>query len=208
MNLEIQILVFLGFLSFFVAHTLFWYMGLFHSMGLKRVLISVMPLIAIIALMGFNFITLDLLKNKKFLRLTIGALLLAYIIIFPFTSNPAAIIWKKDMMLSKDQQSAIKVADFITQNIGTDNRYVFAHPYLSEVLDVDYFDRNERLELKQGFMARSKPGDIIIWENWYSVIEYGITEAYLDSLPELTNLYNLKVDDDGHEVLYSVYKRK
>jgi Gpi18-like mannosyltransferase len=57
LSIEFQLLIFLGFLSFFIAHTLFWYFGIFNSMGLKGVLICVAPLISIISRKGFNFHT-------------------------------------------------------------------------------------------------------------------------------------------------------
>ncbi len=66
LTIEFQLLIFLGFLSFFIAHTLFWYFGIFNSMGLKRVLICIAPLISIISLKGFNFLTEEffIIKNK------------------------------------------------------------------------------------------------------------------------------------------------
>lgn len=207
-TLELQILVFLGFLSFFIAHSLFWYLGIFNSMGIIRVLIGVGPLISIISLTGFNFITEDAFKNKRIPKFITQGLIIAYILIFPFTFNPAAINWERDFNLSQDQRSAIQVVDFINQNMGPDHRFVFAHPYLSEVLKIDHFDDNKRLELTRDVINQIKPGDIIIWENWFAVVGQGVTKEYLDNNPELINLYNSSIKDKGREVLYSVYKRK
>ncbi len=204
-NLELQVLVFLSFLAFFVAHSLFWYLGIFNSMGLKRVLIGVMPLISIISLVGFNFISEDIFKKRKIPKLIIQFLLISYILIFPFTKNPAAINWEKDFKLSKDQQTAIQIADYITQNIGTDHRFVFAHPYLSEVLKIDHFDNKKRLELNQDFMYYIKSGDIVIWENWFCIVEHGVKKEQLDNISELKNIYNLSVEKKGRDILYSVY---
>lgn len=208
MSLEVQIIVFLGFFSFFVAHSLFWHFGIFNSMGLNRVLIGVAPLIAIIALIGFNFLTEEILKERRILRLTLQGLLLAYIIIFPFTSNPAAINWKEDLSLSIDQHAAKEIADFIVQKKSANQRYVFAHPYLSEALNIDHFDPDKRLTLTQDYMNFTKTGDVIIWENWFAVVEHGVTKENLDQNEELICLYNLSVLDEGKEKLYSVYERK
>ena len=207
-TLELQILVFLGFLFFIIAHTLFWYLGIFNSMGLIRVLVGIIPLISIISLIGFNFITENVFKNRRIPKLITQGLLITYIVIFPFTKNPAAINWEKDLKLSKDQQSAIQAGDYITQNIGIDHRFVFAHPYLSEVLKIDHFDRNKRLELNHDFINNTKSGDVIIWENWFCVVERGIKKEHLDNTPELNNLYNLSAKEGGREILYSVYIRK
>jgi len=64
-NLYIQVPILLGFGAFFMTHTMAWYLGLMGSMGLVRVLISVMPLIAIIALLGFNFITEEIFIHAQ-----------------------------------------------------------------------------------------------------------------------------------------------
>jgi hypothetical protein len=208
LTLELQILVFLGFFTFFIAHSLFWYFGIFNSIGIKRVLVSVGPLISIISLTGFNFITEEAFKNKIIPKFITQGLIVAYILIFPFTFNPAAINWERDLSLSKDQRSAIQVVHFINQQIGYDHRFVFAHPYLSEALKIDHFDENQRLELTNDVMYQIKSGDIIIWENWFALSGQGVKKEYLDNNPELINLYNSSVKDKGREILYSVYKRK
>lgn len=207
-SIELQILVFLAFLSIFIAHTIFWYLGIFNSMGLKRVLIGVAPLISIISLIGFNFITDEIFKNRRIPKIIFQGVLIAYILIFPFTANPAAIHWERELNLSKDQQSAIQTADFIAQIRNSNQRYVFAHPYLSEVLKIDHFDKNKRLELTKDFMNVIKTGDIIIWENWFAEVELGVTKEYLDNNKELICLYNLNVSGIGREIHYSVYEKK
>ncbi len=205
---EEHTLIFLGFVCFFVAHSLFWYFGIFNSMGLIRVLVGVMPLIALIALQGFNFITEDMLRRKKTLRMILQGLLGAYIVIFPFTSNPAAINWKKDMMLTKDQYGAIDAANFVLKNKGTHARIVCAHPYVSVVLGIDYFDKNVHLELKQNNKSQIKTGDIIIWENWFAFVESNFKKEEMDNDTSLVPLYTSKIDDNGREIIYSIYEKR
>lgn len=206
-NIEFMVLIFLGFFSFFIAHTLFWYFGIFNSMGLKRVLISVAPLSSIISLMGFNFI-LELIKKRKVLSLIIKSLLIAYIIVFPFTSNPAAIDWERDLFLGTDQELANQTAAFISKHKSTSHRFVFAHPYLNESLKTDPFDSSKRLDFNKDFMNQIRSGDIVIWENWFAVVEFGITKEYLDNNMELINIHNLRATDKGREILFSIYERK
>lgn len=207
-TIELQVLVFFGFFSFFIAHSLFWYLGIFNSMGLKRVFIGVAPLMSIISLVGFNFITESAFQNKKTLKLVSQSLLTAYILIFPFTPNPAAIDWKRDLTLKLDQKTAHKVADFLAPNRTPNQCFVFAHPYLSEVLHLNHFDKQMRQELDKNFMNQTKTGDIIIWENWFAVVEHGITKEYLDNNPDLINIYNLNEGNTNQEIIYAVYQRR
>jgi len=206
--LEEQILIFLGFLCFFIAHSLFWYLGIFNSMGLKRVLIGVMPMMAIIALQGFNFITEELLNRKGMIKVGIQSLFILYILIFPFTHNPAAINWKRDMMMSTDQKSANESANFEVKHFGLNSRILCAHPYLCMVLNIDCFDHHKRLGFNQTDIEQMKAGDVLIWENWFAVVESGVKKEDLDKNPSLVNLYNSKAEDDGHDILYSVYDKK
>jgi len=207
-TLELQILVFFGFISFFVAHSLFWYFGIFNSMGLKRVMIGVMPMISIISLYGFNFITEEIFEKRDRTKMIFQGLLISYIIIFPFTSNPAAINWERDMYLSKDQQLAIQTVDYIIKNKGANHRFVFDHPYLSEILNIDCFDKSKRLELNHNSMDQLDLGDIVIWENWFAVVENRITKEQLDNNPDLINFYNANINDNGREIKISVYEKK
>jgi len=205
---EEQILIFLGFLCYFIAHSLFWYFGIFNSMGLKRVLLGVMPMISIITLQGFNFVTEDIFPKKRIPKMIIQGLFVTYIVIFPFTNNPAAIRWKRDMMLSKDQQSAVESVKFIYNRKGMDSHILYAHPYLSMVLNVDCFDKYTKLGITLRDIDLMKPGNIIIWDNWFAVVESHLKKEELDRDVSLTNIYNSKVDDEDREILYSIYEKK
>lgn len=206
--LELKVLVLLGFLAFFIAHSLFWYLGIFNSMGLKRVFLGIVPILAIIALMGYNFITEELLKNKKKVKVIFQWTLVLYVVVFPFTSNPAAINWERDLSISTSQKSAHEIADYIAQDVGLTHRFVFSNPYLSEALQIDHFDSSKRMELMKTSMSNIKSGDIIIWENWFAVVEYGVTKEHLDSNTNLINIHNVIAEDEGRKIHYSIYKQK
>jgi hypothetical protein len=204
---ETHILILTGFFALLIGHSLFWYFGIFNSMGLKRVMLCMMPMSAIIALKGFNFITEDLIRKEKIKR-TMQSLLIVYIIVFPFSSNPAAIKWKRDMMLSTDQQLARKAADFILKNKGAEYIIVTTHPYIAEVMNIDFFDESRRRELNRQNISLMRPGDILIWENWLSVVERGITKESLDADTTLTSIFNAKDLDRNREIVYAVYQKK
>ena len=205
---EVFILIFLGFLSYFVAHSLFWYLGIFNSMGLKRVLIAIIPMISVIALIGFNFITEELLQKQRIARIIVQSVIILYILIFPFLSNPAAIKWNKDLNLAEDQVAAADLKVFLDTNISVKPRLIYSHPYLSEVLHIDHFDPERRLDLTHENLSKLQPGEIIIWENWFAVVENGIKIEDLENTPELVNIYQSINKNDKREVQYYVFRRK
>lgn len=204
---ETKILILIAFLCYLTAHSLFWYLGIFNSMGLKRVMIGVSPLIAIIALNGFNFITEILIHEKKKIKYFLKFILITYIIIFPFTSNPAAIKWERDLKLSKEQQYALDAVKFIKNKSPEKKRIIYSHPYLLEVLNQDfYIDNNWRLTNEN--INNLKSGEFIIWENWFAVVESGIPKIDLDNNNTLANIYSKTINYKGGIIIYVVYEKK
>ena len=201
------ILLVLGFGAFFLAHSLFWYLGIFNSMGLNRVLICVLPLAALIALYGFN--TLNQLTNTK---LKIGRIIqfviVLYLIIFPFTSNPAAIDWNKEMKLSNEQKLIQKISTTIKKRPENVYPILCNHPYLSETLQMDHFDTNKRMNLNVRNFNHLKKGSLILWENWFSIVEQGVTKEQLTDNKNLEKLNEWSTWNDDRKVEYVLFRMK
>ena len=203
-----QTLIVLGFFSFLIAHSLFWYLGIFNSMGLKRVFVGVVPLMSIFALKGFNFITEELIGKFRVIKISLQYILVIYVIIFPFTSNPAALDFKTDMSLSTDQKCAIDVAEHIKTKYTSLPRLVYNHPYLSEVFNIDHFDHDVRASIFKDFKSNTKKDDVLIWDNWFCVIEDNIPNESLESSDILKKEYKCNKADELREVEFNVYNRQ
>ncbi|MEQ8624518.1 MAG: hypothetical protein RJQ00_06680 [Vicingaceae bacterium] len=194
-----KLLIFGGFLLFFIAHSLFWYLGIFNSMGLKRVFGAITPLMAILALLGFN--TIEKIQLNWFNK-TLKLVSLAYILIFPFTSNPAALDWKVDMNLSKAQLTAEATADFILSLDSLKNRrFIYTDPYLGKALNIDPFDVEQRLILSPKVFSELRRGDVVIWDNWHSVIDYGLE---INALKKQEAIHQIK-EFKNQNVTYIVF---
>jgi hypothetical protein len=201
---EETFLVFFGFISFFMFHTLAWKFGMFNSMGLKRVLIGMIPYIALISLKGFNFLTeIPFLSGK--LKTGIQLILVIYLLAFPLLPNPASINWKKDMMLSADQLAAKRIACTLYSSQHEKQKYFFTHPYLSEVLNIDHFDPSIRMDLSSENLRSMQKGDYLIWENWFAVIESGMNREYLEKTYRLIKVKEFRQNDANRESVFVVY---
>jgi hypothetical protein len=206
---EETILIFLGFFLFLVAHSLFWYLGIFNSMGLKRVLLGVAPLISLMALRGYNFLTMELFPRNKFVIRLLGGLLIAYVVVFPFSGNHAAINWKKDMMSTREQNMAKAVAAYIRKNpVQPQNKFLYTHPYLSEVMNVDHFDSRRRQDLTLRNIDLLQPGDKVVWDNWFAVIETSTTLDKLINTPGLIREIDFTANDEGREIKFVVLRKE
>lgn len=205
-NPEEVVLLLFAFASFFIAHSLFWYLGIFNSFGLKRVLLGVMPVMGIIALMGFNVITEDLLKSKKVPKLILRNLVIIYMLIFPFTANPSAIQWEKDMMLTEEQLKAEEAAQFFLKEPLVPSTFIFNHPQLSIALNIDPYDESKHKKISAENVLKMKSGDVLILDNILGEKESDIKKEQLDSTKGLVKVFSIKgFKNKGREVSFVGY---
>lgn len=204
---DAHLLVLSGFVAFFIAHSLFWYFGIFNSMGLMRVFIAIMPLMAIMILKAFNSMVecVNIIKNRAGFYLGFGVLV--YVCIFPFTPNPAAINWRKDMMRSEDQRQAEKVAEYLKTSGDNKHPVIYAYMYLSELTTSDHFDETKHLHYSSAAYAGMKSGQLLIWDSWFMVTEFLIPREQLDADTSLTVLYEVKNESNG-KTHFVVYRKK
>lgn len=202
---ELHALVLYGFLSYFVAHSLFWYLGIFNSMGLNRVLLGIMPFIAIICLVGLNAL-IDLTRNSK-VRLALTVLFALAILTFPVWDNPSAVHWKRDMNLSGEQSVARKASKF-AKSIEGEGRYLYIPPYISMALEIDHFDNKKRADINPVTIQSVQSGDILIWDNWFSVVDAHVTQEMIEKTGAFRKLRTVKGMQEDREVIYVVYQAK
>lgn len=200
------ILIFGCFLSFFLAHTLFWYFGLFESMGLKRVLICIVPLGILIALKGFNFI-LGIFNSTTIGYAIAGFLFAGFVVVFPFVPNPAAVNWQRDLSLTVDQELITEVVQFIQNDTEKQNISIYySHPYISILMNRDPFDKKKNPEMSDLNVTKRPAHYLTIWDNWFSVIENGVLLNQLENDSKLKQLKSFRANDRGREIHVVVFE--
>ena len=125
------------------------------------------------------------------------------IFVFPFTSNPTAVNWN-DLNLNDAQVNAKSVANYLQKEEKISNRFIYTDPFLSYTLKVDPFDgqKHQILAQHEGVISPTlKSGDLIIWDNWHSVVDYGVTSEML------SNLGFVKEFRQGKST-YKIYRKK
>ncbi len=203
---EISLLIFLNCIAFLVSHTLFWYLGIFNSMGLKRVMVGIMPLIAIVSLMGYNLIVEDLCNKLNKLKLFLKFGLITYIVVFIFTPNPAALNFQKELNLDEGQVNTISFAQKFKSEVHPTSVLSYNHPYISEVLNINHFRNDERLIFSTEYKNYLKPGDIIIWENVFTIVDQPVSKELLDKDSTLKPILNYRCSVKQKEVMFCVYE--
>lgn len=203
-----ELLILGSFLALFIAHTLFWWLGIFNSMGLPRVLIAVIPVIAIISLIGVQTIT-DRIKNTKinYLILIGITVIICY---YPFTHRPEGVVFKKDMfVLEENRLIDEEVAPFLKKNLPSysNNTTYFSHPYLSMSLDIDYFDSKKHRDMDFLLTDQLEKGTIIIWDEWFSVMEGKVNLEVLTEDESFELIQSFERKENDRLIQFAVFKK-
>ena len=206
-QVEVHVIVFLGFSCFFAAHSLFWYLGIFNSMGLKRVLVGIAPYLGIISLVGFNTLS-EPIKQRPSLHRILYVGILFYIVLFPITPNPSAIVWEKDLMKLKEQQTTESVAAEIKKVANKTLPLCYNHYYLSVLMENDRFDPGQRTPLSKKAVAALPKGSVIVWDNKLMWSETDVTREELNADTTLVPLTYKESAQFGKRMEFAVYRKK
>lgn len=195
-NIESNALILGLVVAYVTAHSLFWWLGMFHSMGLNRVLLAISPLLAILSYRGF-LLVFDSISHPIAKRFWLTAVV-GYALIFPFSSNPAA-ARKKDFYLSETQVAMDSISDEIKERSSSSQLYYHA-PYLSIALERDHFDPRLSTRSMGEFLKEKDAQGTLIWDWWFAVEEGGLSLSYLNSHKNLKEV-NRIVGSNGKPLI-------
>lgn len=169
---EIMYLIFGYFGILIIAHSVFWYLGIFNSYGLPRVMNTVMPLFSIIVLWGFNYV-LHFIDNIS-LKISVKWLMIGVLMIVPFTNNPATVHFPRDFVKPADQILLKDVTQYVFQNFKGYTVF-YSNPCVVYYLEIDPFDAQQSQLLYKINEIDIQEKAIIVWDNLFSVIDHGFS---------------------------------
>lgn len=203
-----KMLVFGAFISVFLGHTIFWWLGIFNSMGLPRVLIGVVPAIALIALIGVNTIT-SCVNNKSFQYSWIP-LVIILVCYYPFHYRPKGVNFNNALFTIPEKELMDnELIPFLKENIAANKRQplYYSNPYFSVALNRDHFNPKSHLEIQQIYTDSVLPESIIIWDDWYSAHENGIQLEQLLLDKRFICLNKFTCSDKDRTIVFVVFKK-
>lgn len=169
-----------GALAMLGAHTVFWAVGGFNSFGMVRVLVGVLPLMALVAHAGGAWLLLRLPAGRA--QGLAAALLVGYVLAFPFLPNPAALKLPADFAPHPDVALAQRLRQPPMQ---PGQRLMMSNGATPFVWDIDIFDTTRVVPLSAG-LGGLRPGDVLVWDDWFGPIEGNLTpEALAQAAPRL-----------------------
>ena len=190
-------------IGYIVAHSIFWRYGLFHSFGLSRVLVVIIPLIAFIAYRGLEWLHCAIyFVNKKYISLAF----ILFIIVFPFIDNKMAIDWDKNIK-QEPQQLLVKESTKWIENNNLNSQPVYTNAYYYAVSANKIIDNDkEVIEMKKLKKANHKPqkGSVILWDSYFAATDSDITQEMIEKKFKVSKLKEFENEQQYKLVIYQV----
>ena len=135
---KILFLIFIPAVLFLAFHVVAWKIGMFASLGLERVLVSVSPFWVIICCYGINKLLIEKLSKKYSLPLVL-------IFLF-FVVRSTFEIYKYTLKASYDAKVKLVAAKWFKENYSQDCIIYYAHPGIVFNTDRNPFDKEKNIE--------------------------------------------------------------
>jgi hypothetical protein len=195
------------FMAFFVAHTSFWALGIFSSMGLNRVFITVIPLIGILSIEALEWVSTKL-SSKVENAFVITTCVIT--IVFAFLHNPASIDFKSDLKLDEGQKLVKdKIVPYLKYKY-PEKIYMSGDVSISLFSNKNVFNPKEYLLLYDTNPLLIEDSNFVfIWDSWFAPVEGNL------NLDELKASDRLEIDtvfyakgNKSENLEYIIFKRK
>jgi len=204
-KMELYLLLPAIFLSYFIFHTLSWGFGLFASYGMIRILVPLVPLQGLISLYAVQY-----LLRIRIAGHTIGSVLLflfiAYVLVFPFLSNPASLKFDRDFKQGPDLEMIHHISKEIKDEY-PGSYLLYSDPYFSYAFGINHFDQKLHINFTEISDTWIQPNSIVIWDSWSSR-NYVRFNYDFDQMPGYRKLKTYTIVSSNREKVFKVYLKE
>ena len=180
-------LVFGPAIIYIFGHSYLWYKGLSASIGLYRIVGGVIPMLAVIAIVGIDYLIkgIESIPNGRYISLSIMGVISIWIVSFTYNKKDSLIF----VQPSELEKTVARSIDWIKENeLHESTMIVYQAQYLITFKSKKFDPDNSKI--KEGNYAirnRSKPhesmnkGDLFIWDGKGTPLEGGIPIENMDT---------------------------
>ncbi len=205
---ELIVLIFIPATVYYWAHSFSWYIGIGSSLGLVRVIAAVIPLFAIIALGGFNFI-INLLKKSEFI-------VIFKILVISLLFHSTLSLNKFPIPLSEKNLLIKKVSDWLNESQYRNTKVYYYDPYFFFFLEKDPYNKNimeEFIPDKENPGNKMKVDEILIWDAHFCPNEGRLPFSKVNKSPLLRKIKVFEPKNKftvlgGYEYKVVIFSRK
>lgn len=180
-----KILMMAAIVSVIGAHTVFYKYGIMSTFGLLRIMLTISPLAAIVALVGLNSILKPLDFDSR-LSHSLKYLTIAGIFVFLYSGNIYTFDFPGDFKLGAQQLQAREVAAYVRQELPDHRMTYYYYAHLDLELEQDPFDwRTHRLLNKSTMKHPISKNTVVIWDDWYARVDGRVDLSELENSDQL-----------------------
>ena len=206
---ELIVLIFIPATIYYWAHSFSWYIGIGSSLGLIRVIAAVIPLFAIIALIGFNFIV-NLLKKKS------GFVLIFKVLVISLLFHSVLSLNKFPIPLGEKNLLIKKASNWLNKSQYRNAKVYYYDPYFFFFLEKDPYNKNimeEFIPDRENPGNKMKVDEILIWDAHFSPNEGRLAFSKVNNSPLLKEIKVFEPKNKftvlgGYEYKIVIYSRK
>lgn len=162
-------------IGYIAAHSIFWAEGLFHSFGLNRVLIVLIPLIAFIAYRGIERIAcaFSFIMPKYVWYSLVGIA-----IVFPFTENKAGLNLPESVQQEPLQSMIDGVRHYTDSAYGNKTIY-YGNTYIPMSYNLDIDNPDEALKIGLLLDYAAEPESLVLWDSYFAPSDQNVSEGFI-----------------------------
>jgi hypothetical protein len=191
-------------IGYIAAHSIFWRYGLFHSFGLSRVLIAIIPLMSFIAYRGLEWLVCSLyFIPKKYIYFTFILVIAG----FPFIKNKMAIDWEKDIELSAEQKLIQDANTWLVEHPDIHSKPIYTNLfYYAQVSDklIDNDKQVHTIDLLKQPSHTPKSGAFILWDSYFAPTDAEVDKPLLEKTLEAQEIKRFTNTDGFQLVIYQL----
>ncbi len=198
-----------SYVVFFAAHSYVWWKGMGNSLGLQRVIGSVTPLAALMAVIGIEFVLERIKKLNARNKLIAGYALVGLIFIIGIVD------YRRSFSPSGTQKVQIKASDYIIENNLDQHKIYYFSPFLIFKTGIDPYNYEQSSILFQNYDYPSRgipDSSIIIWDAHFGPNEGRIPFQNLERDKSLVKLNTFRPEKPftvlgGYDYRVVVYQK-
>lgn len=173
--------------GFILAQSFMWWQGIMGVLSSTRFIACVLPLCAIIALIGFEWV-MEKVKVFKTIHLLSGILILMLVIYQPFRQGMLPTKTAKNFVVMEE------LATWLRNSPYSNRRAIYTDPMFPHYMNIDPFDQQKCFKIynyqNTDPASLLKPGELLIWDAQFAGFEGRLP---FDTLIKNKNLELLKV---------------
>jgi len=203
------LLIVMPFIVYFLFHSLSWWLGIGGSLGLKRYMAAIVPLMAVMATRGLYLFAKMFLIIFKREWIKVAALIIAFLSVFhiPFA------VQNYPIPLGFPEKTIKSAADWIKVNTNENEKIFYYDPAIIYFLDINPLDSTKSKHKVYSTAIPAKNlnnGDIVLYDSYLSEAD-GLRFTTLLHNPEFELLAKfdpeVPTSVNGHRFFVALFKK-